>query len=120
MSRRRRRKFSREPFEVTIEDLSHDGRGVATHEEKKVFIHGALPGERVSARLTDRRRHFDEGETIEILEASADRIDPVCPHFGQCGGCSLQHLAPEKQIEAKHRTLVQNLSRIGREIKRVR
>ena len=47
-SRRRRRKFPREPFETTVEDLSHDGRGVATHEEKKVFIHGGLPGERVA------------------------------------------------------------------------
>jgi 23S rRNA (uracil1939-C5)-methyltransferase len=114
MSRRRRRKFPREPFETTIEDLSHDGRGVATHEEKTVFIHGGLPGERVSARLTGRRRSYDEGETIEILEPSPHRIEPVCPHFGQCGGCSLQHLDPLKQIEYKQRTLEQNLARIGK------
>lgn len=114
MSRRRRRKFSRDPFEARVEDLSHDGRGVATHDEKKVFIHGALPGERVMARLTDRKRHFDEGEVLEILEASPDRIEPECPHFGQCGGCSLQHLDPERQIEYKDRTLSQNLVRIGK------
>jgi 23S rRNA (uracil1939-C5)-methyltransferase len=114
MSRRRRRKFSREPFEARVEDLSHDGRGVATHEEKKVFLHGALPGERVSARLTDRKRHYDEGETLEVLEASPERIEPHCPHFGQCGGCSLQHLDPERQIEYKDRTLRQNLARIGK------
>ena len=114
MSRRRRRKFSRDPFEARVEDLSHDGRGVATHEEKKVFIHGALPGERVMARLTDRKRHFDEGEALEILESSPDRIEPECPHFGQCGGCSLQHLHPERQIEYKDRTLRQNLARIGK------
>ena len=114
MSRRRRRKFSRDPFEAGVEDLSHDGRGVATHEEKKVFIHGALPGERVMARLTDRKRHFDEGEALEILESSPDRIEPECPHFGQCGGCSLQHLHPERQIEYKDRTLRQNLARIGK------
>lgn len=114
MSRRRRRKFPRDPFEVRVDDLSHDGRGVATHDEKKVFIHGALPGEQVLARLTGRRRHYDEGETIEVLEASPHRVEPRCPHFGQCGGCSLQHLAPEQQIEAKHRTLVQNLVRIGK------
>ena len=114
MSRRRRRKFSRDPFEVSIDDLSHDGRGVATHDEKKVFIHGALPGEKVEARLTDRRRHYDEGETLSIIEASPDRIEPRCPHFGQCGGCSLQHLDPARQIEAKHRSLQQNLARIGK------
>ncbi|MEJ2384660.1 MAG: 23S rRNA (uracil(1939)-C(5))-methyltransferase RlmD [Xanthomonadales bacterium] len=111
---RRRRKFSREPFVVRVEDLSHDGRGVATHDEKKVFIHGALPGESVEARLTDRRRRYDEGETLRVLEPSPDRIEPRCPHFGQCGGCSLQHLAPERQIAAKQRSLEQNLARIGK------
>ena len=80
---RRRRKFSREPFEVRVEDLSHDGRGVATREEKTVFIHGALPGELVEARLTGRRRRYDEGETLRVLEPSPHRIEPRCPHFGQ-------------------------------------
>ena len=81
MSRRRRRKLPKEPIEVTIDDLSHDGRGVATWGEKKVFIHGALPGERVLARLTDRKRSYDEGETLEVLKASPDRVKPRCPHF---------------------------------------
>jgi len=114
MSRRRRPKFSREPFVVRVDDLSHDGRGVATHEEKRVFIHGALPGETVEARLTDRKRRYDEGETLRVLQPSPDRVEPRCPHFGQCGGCSLQHLDPDRQIEAKRRTLQQNLARIGK------
>ena len=114
MSRRRRRKLPQEPIEFRIEDLSHDGRGVSSHEEKKVFLHGALPGERVMGRLTDRKRRYDEGETIEVLEAAPGRIEPRCPHFGQCGGCSLQHLDPAEQIAAKHRTLEQNLGRIGK------
>ncbi len=114
MSRRRRRKLPREPFEASIEDLRHDGRGVTTHQDKKVFVHGALPGERVSVRLTDRKRNYDEGEALDIIEPSADRIEPRCPHFGQCGGCSLQHLDPAKQIQAKHHALVQNLERTGK------
>jgi 23S rRNA (uracil1939-C5)-methyltransferase len=114
MSRRRRRKLPKEPFEARIEDLSHDGRGVASHCEKKVFVHGALPGELVMARVTGRKRSFDEGETVQIIESSPDRIVPRCPHFGQCGGCSLQHLDPLKQIESKQNTLVQNLERIGK------
>jgi 23S rRNA (uracil1939-C5)-methyltransferase len=97
-----------------IEDLSHDGRGVATRDEKKVFIHGALPGERVMARLTDRKRSYDEGETLEVLQASEHRVEPRCPHFGQCGGCSLQHLDVTHQIEAKQHSLLQNLERIGK------
>ena len=114
MSRRRRRKPPKDPFEVTIDDLSHDGRGVATWSDKKVFIHGALPGERILARLTDCKRSYDEGETLEVLETSPDRVEPRCPHFGQCGGCSLQHLDGSRQIEAKQNTLLQNLERIGK------
>ncbi|MEE8496415.1 MAG: 23S rRNA (uracil(1939)-C(5))-methyltransferase RlmD [Xanthomonadales bacterium] len=114
MSRRRRRKLPKDPIEVTIDDLSHDGRGVATWGEKKIFIHGALPGERVLARLTDRKRSYDEGETVAVLEASPDRVEPRCPHFGQCGGCSLQHLDGRRQIEFKQNTLLQNLQRIGK------
>ena len=111
---RRRRKLPKEPFEARIEDLSHDGRGVAGHDGKKVFVHGALPGELVMVRVTGRKRSFDEGETVEVIEHSPDRIVPRCPHFGQCGGCSLQHLEPRKQIEYKQNTLVQNLERIGK------
>jgi 23S rRNA (uracil1939-C5)-methyltransferase len=99
---------------MSIDDLSHDGRGVATWGEKKVFVHGALPGERVMVRLTDRKRSYDEGETVEVLEASDHRIEPRCPHFGQCGGCSLQHLDGARQLEAKQNTLLQNLERIGK------
>ncbi len=114
MSRRRRRKLPAEPIELAIDDLSHDGRGVGSHGEKAIFVHGALPGERVSARLTGRYRRYDEAETLDVIEASPHRIEPRCPHFGQCGGCSLQHLEPGQQIEAKHRTLEQNLQRIGK------
>ena len=107
------------PFEATILDLSHDGRGVARRPEghpnagKTVFIAGALPGERVMARQTARSRHFDEAEAVEVLEASPERVPPRCPHFGTCGGCTLQHLAEDRQIVAKARVLEENLARIG-------
>jgi len=114
MSRRRKKKLPQEPLELTIVDLSHDGRGVATHGEKRVFVRGALPGERVRARITDSKRRYDEGETVEILQGSPDRIEPRCPHFGDCGGCSLQHLEPVRQIEYKQNSLLQNLARIGK------
>jgi 23S rRNA (uracil1939-C5)-methyltransferase len=114
MSRRRRRKLPSEPIETIITDLSHDGRGVAAHGEKTLFVHGALPGERARVRVTDRRRNYDEGEVIELLQESPDRVAPRCPHFGQCGGCSLQHLDPRMQIRAKQNSLLQNLERIGK------
>jgi predicted RNA-binding protein with TRAM domain len=109
---RNRAKLQRE-FEIDIHDLSHDGRGVGRVEGKAVFVAGALPGERVRAKQTGRNRHFDEAETLEVLQASPDRVPARCPHFGTCAGCVLQHLAPHRQIEAKQRVLLENLSRIG-------
>jgi len=113
MSRRGRKPLT-QPLELSIDDLSHDGRGVATHAEKRVFVRGALPGERVVARMTARKRRYDEAEVTEVIEASPDRVPPRCPHFGVCGGCSLQHLRPARQIEYKQNTLLQNLNRIGK------
>ena len=114
MSRRRRKKLPQEPIELRIDDLSHDGRGVATFGGKRVFVRGALPGERVLARITGAKRRYDEGEVLEIIDGSPHRIEPRCPHFGVCGGCSLQHLDAAHQIESKHNSLVQNLARIGK------
>lgn len=101
-------------LELSITDLSHDGRGVARSEDgKAVFVIGALPGERVKARTTIRKKQFDEAVAFEILEASPDRVSPRCAHFGVCGGCALQHLSPQAQIAAKQHTLMENFERIG-------
>ena len=100
-------------IELEIVDLSHDGRGVGRIEGKAVFVSGALTGERVRARMMKRKRSFDQAELIEVLQASPDRVEPGCPHFGRCGGCALQHLAPAQQIASKQRVLLENLERIG-------
>ena len=103
------------PFEADILDLIHDGRGVARRADgKTVFVAGALPGERVLARLSAHSRRYDEASTLEVLQASPDRVQPRCRHFGTCGGCVLQHLAEDQQIVAKQRVLLDNLQRIGR------
>ena len=107
------------PFELDIADLSHDGRGVARRPDghasagKTVFVSGALPGERVRVQQTGRQRSFDEAKVLEVLQASPDRVDPRCAHFGTCGGCAMQHLDDTKQIHAKQRVLLENLERIG-------
>ena len=99
---------------ATIEDLSHDGRGVARIDGKAVFVHDALPGEQVSFRYTSQRRDFDEAVAEQVLEASPERVVPRCPHVGVCGGCVLQHLDPVAQIERKQGVLLENLRRIGK------
>ena len=103
-----------EPERMTIVDLTHDGRGVARGDGKIMFVEDALPGETVDVVRLRRRRNHDEGRAVALLEAAADRVDPICAHFGVCGGCSLQHLSGPGQMAAKHRVLLQNLERIGK------
>ncbi len=113
---RTRSRLDRTPFQTDILDLSHDGRGVARRDGeggKVTFITGALPGEVVAAEPTARNRHFDEARTIEVVQASPQRVTPRCPHFGVCAGCVLQHLEESQQIVAKQRVLIDNLTRIG-------
>ena len=97
-----------------MEALSLDGRGIARVNGKAVFIEGALPGEEVSFRVDRSRRRYDTGRLVELLSASPQRVDPPrCPVFGRCGGCTLQHLAPEAQLVAKQRALFDALQRIA-------
>ncbi|WP_282246902.1 23S rRNA (uracil(1939)-C(5))-methyltransferase RlmD [Stenotrophomonas sp. PS02300] len=113
---RSRSRLDKTPFQTSILDLSHDGRGVARRDGeggKVTFISGALPGEVVRAEPTARNRHFDEARTVEVLQPSPQRVTPRCPHFGVCAGCVLQHLEEGQQIVAKQRVLLDNLTRIG-------
>jgi 23S rRNA (uracil1939-C5)-methyltransferase len=96
-----------------IESLDHEGRGVAHVDGKAVFVDGALPGEIVSFRRTRRHRRHDEARVSEVLRHSADRVAPRCPHFGTCGGCSLQHLDHAAQLEAKSRVVADAFERIA-------
>ncbi|MGH8136173.1 MAG: 23S rRNA (uracil(1939)-C(5))-methyltransferase RlmD [Steroidobacteraceae bacterium] len=102
-----------EPETAEISSLDHDGRGVARIDGKAVFIEGALPGERVRLRRTHRRRRHDEAVMVELLQASPDRVIPRCRHFGDCGGCTLQHLSHDAQLAAKDRQVAEELERIG-------
>lgn len=113
MARRRRKsaKLSLDPIEVTIESLSHEGRGIAHVDEKVIFIDGALTGEKVTFKYTGTHRNYDEGSVVDVIEASADRVEPHCEFFSICGGCSIQHMAAEKQIEIKQDVLLNLFSR---------
>src|SRR5690554_824905 len=108
-SRRRRQRLPTEPVTLTIERLSHEGRGVVSNEGKIGFVDGALPGETVIARYTSRRRQFDEFRTEEVLTASPDRVTPPCAVASICGGCLLQHIAVPAQLEHKQQVLWDHL-----------
>jgi 23S rRNA (uracil1939-C5)-methyltransferase len=115
MARRRRKsaKLDADPVVTSIESLSHDGRGITHINDKVVFIDGALAGEKISFRYIATHRNFDEGRVEEVLEPSADRADPHCQFHALCGGCSMQHMLPEKQIQSKQEILINLLTRTG-------
>lgn len=98
---------------ATVAGLTHDGEGLI-RGEKVVFVAGALPGESIRFRRTRSHRQHDEAELVEVLTPAPDRVAPRCAHFGVCGGCALQHLSPEAQLEAKHTELREILERVGR------
>lgn len=108
-NRRRRQALPAEPITLTIERLSHEGRGVARNDGKIAFVDGALPGETVTAVYTSRRSQFDELNLKEVIVAAENRIAPPCDVAGTCGGCLLQHLHPEGQLAHKQQVLFDQL-----------
>lgn len=99
--------------DAEVNDLAFQGRGVARIDGLVVFVDGGLPGDRVRVEITGRHRRFVESRVLEILEPSPDRVLPHCVHFGPCGGCRLQNLRYEKQLEFKATQVKNHLQRIG-------
>ena len=114
MGRSRRNPLPQDPVEAEIESLTHDGKGVTHLNGKATFVHGSLPGERVRFVYIEQRRKYDQGRVVEVLTASPERVEPRCRQFGICGGCSLQHQAPEAQVQAKQRAMLDALQHIGK------
>ncbi|MAL99723.1 MAG: 23S rRNA (uracil(1939)-C(5))-methyltransferase RlmD [Alteromonadaceae bacterium] len=114
MSRRRRRPtLPKDPVILSVDSLSHDGRGIARLEGKICFVDGALPGETVDAVYTGRHRRFDELRTVSLGVTSEARVEAPCAHADICGGCSLQHMAPSAQIAFKQETLKEHFAHFG-------
>ena len=101
------------PVTAHVEKFSHDGRGIARIEGKTTFIQQALPDETVTFHYLRKKRDYDEGQMLSVLEASVHRVEPKCPHYEMCGGCSLQHLDGPAQIREKQNLLLDVLERIG-------
>ncbi len=109
-----KKKLPLEPVTVTIESLSHDGRGVSHVNGKVVFIDESLPGETLDFVYTDSRRDYAEGKVVELHDRNPHRVEPACPHFGSCGGCSFQHVDDAEQIHFKEELLCDQFRRIGK------
>lgn len=103
---------------VQIEGLSHEGRGIAryqgndlTQHGKKIFVRFALPNEQVEIKINKINKRFDEAEMVRLISSSAkERIQPICEYFGQCGGCALQHIDSQTQLQIKQNALLSHLT----------
>jgi len=112
-SRRRRQKLPAEAVPVSIDRLSHEGRGVGSIDGKIAFVDGALPGEKVTATYTSQRSQYDELKVQDILQASPQRVSPPCAVAAICGGCVMQHFLPSAQLELKQQVLTDQLKHTG-------
>ncbi len=109
----RRPPLSRAPTEATVDGFTHGGDGVARVEGKAVFVAGTIPGERIRLRVVEDHKSWARADLLEVLDASPDRVVPPCPYVPECGGCDLQHVAPEAQRRLKTRVVTEQLERLG-------
>lgn len=98
---------------LTIDSVAYGGSGVARHQDFVIFVPFTAPGEEVEVELVEVKKNFARARLEQVLHRSPDRIAPICPHFGDCGGCQYQHLAYEAQLRLKHHQVRELLRRLG-------
>jgi 23S rRNA (uracil1939-C5)-methyltransferase len=103
-----------EYYDVTFEDLTHDGLGVAKIDGFPIFVKNGLPGEKAKIKVIKVKKGYGYGRLMELYEQSPDRVEPSCPIYKQCGGCQLQHLSYEGQLRAKQKHVKEVMARIGK------
>ncbi len=100
-------------IEVTVEKLVEGGDGLARFEGIPIFVPRSAPGDRLRVSLSERRPDYGRAEIVEVLVPGRGRREPPCPHFERCGGCDLQHLDDDRQLELKVAAVRETLLRIG-------
>lgn len=103
-----------EYYDVYVEDLTHDGKGVAKIDGYPLFIAGVLPGEKAKIQATKLNKGYGFGRLVELQEKSAFRVAPACPIYEECGGCQLQHMKYQGQLLAKEKQVREAMQRIGK------
>ena len=102
-------------LETEITGIAAGGAGVGRLPDGRVtFVHRTAPGERVAVRLTESRRRWTRSQLVRIQSPSSARREAPCPHYDRCGGCTLEHMVYEAQLEAKGRLVADALQRIGK------
>lgn len=99
---------------VTITDVAAEGKALARVGEMVVFVPFVAPGDVVDLELHRKKRNYAEGKVIKIHSLSNNRVEPICQHFGICGGCKWQHLPYPDQLKSKQKQVYDALTRIGK------
>jgi 23S rRNA (uracil1939-C5)-methyltransferase len=102
-----------EEVELDVTTLAYGGQGVARLDGFVLFVRGAVPGDRVRARVTRRKKGHGEARALEIISPSPDRVPFVCEHAADCGGCEWQTLDYPVQLAFKQRQVVESLEHLG-------
>ncbi|NOY68875.1 MAG: 23S rRNA (uracil(1939)-C(5))-methyltransferase RlmD [Deltaproteobacteria bacterium] len=103
----------RDEIELEITGMAFGGRGITRHAGLAVFVDGAVPGDKVLARIIKKKKSYAEARALVIISPSSDRVDPPCPYSGSCGGCKWQFLSYGKQLEYKRQHVAEAIERIG-------
>ena len=98
---------------IQIEKLVHGGRGLAHQESLALFVEGVLPGEQVRVQPGRIKKGYGEARLLEVVQPSPDRVAALCPVYGRCGGCQLQHASAAAQLAIKRDILAETLARLG-------
>ena len=99
---------------VTITDVAAEGKSLARVNDMVVFVPFAVPGDVVDLQIRKKKHHYCEAEVVRFIKYSERRAEPVCQHFGICGGCKWQNLPYEDQLKAKQKQVHDQLTRIGK------
>lgn len=99
---------------ISVIDASSDGQSVAKTDEYVIFIKGAVPGDIVDVQITRKKSKYREANTIAIKQPSEKRVEPVCKHFGTCGGCKWQNMSYDWQLFYKQKQVSDALTRLAK------
>lgn len=99
---------------VTITDVAAEGKSLARVNDMVVFVPFAVPDDVVDLQVRKKKHHYCEAEVVRFIKYSERRAEPVCQHFGICGGCKWQNLPYEDQLKAKQKQVHDQLTRIGK------
>ena len=98
---------------LTISDIGTDGEGIGKVDGYTLFVKDAVIGDTITARVIKLKKNYGYGRLMEVIEPSKDRVEPVCPVARQCGGCQIQQMSYDAQLDFKRKLVEGNLRRIG-------